>query len=245
MKKYRTITSVFVLALLWEILAVQINNDFLFPYPLEVGKMMLQQVTSVHFYQVVAATLYRSLLGLGIAFLAAFLCAYLSYRYTVFHDLFYPVLLLTRSVPNVAYIIIILVWFGAEKSAAIVSFLIIFPIIYANLNSGLNFIDPNLKKVMQLYPERERTKICRLYIPLLRSAMEASLTTGLSLTFKVGVMAEILGQVQVGIGRQLNLCRITTNVTGIFAWTLWIIVILLLMEIVMHLLFHRQKRMHS
>lgn len=240
MKKYRTITSVFVLFLLWEIAALQIDNDFLFPYPVDVVKMMGEQVMSAMFYQVVAATLFRSLMGLGAAFMMAFLCAFLSYRFHVFHDLFYPVLLLTRSVPNVAYIIIVLVWFGAEKSAAIVSFLIIFPAIFSNLYSGLNYIDADLKNVMRLYPEKESRRIYRIYLPLLRSSIESSLSTGVSLTFKVGVMAEILGQVQIGIGRQLNLCRITTDVTGIFAWTGWIILILLIMECIMHITFYKR-----
>lgn len=239
MKRMRVISSIFVLFLLWELLAVQINNDFLIPYPTAVIKMMSQQIWTTVFYQNVVATLYRSLLGLFIACILAFLCAYVSFRFHSFHDLFYPFLLLTRSVPNVAYIIIILVWFGPEKSAAIVSFLIIFPTIYANLFHGLYGIAPNLDKVMQLYPEKEMYRIRRIYLPLLRLPIQASLTTGISLTFKVGVMAEILGQVQIGIGRQLNICRITTNVTGLFAWTLWIILILLIMECLLHLIFKK------
>ncbi|MEG0469917.1 MAG: ABC transporter permease, partial [Longicatena sp.] len=114
MKKYRTITSLFVLFLIWQIISIQIDNDFLIPYPLEVIKMMGQQLMSASFYEIVFATLLRSFLGLTIAFVVAFLCAYYAYRYTVFKDIFYPILLLTRSVPNIAYIIIILVWFGAE-----------------------------------------------------------------------------------------------------------------------------------
>ena len=230
MRKYRTLSSVLVLLILWQVIAMKIDNDFLVPYPIEVLRFMFAQVTNPEFYEVVLATLCRSLIGLLIAFISGFLCAYLAFRNTIFKDIFYPILLLTRSVPNVAYIIIILVWFGAEKSATIVSFLIIFPTIYSNLYNGLQYIDPNLKKVMLLYTEKERYRLTKVYIPLLEGSMQASLSTGISLTFKVGVMAEILGQVQIGIGRQLNLCRITSNVTGIFAWTLWIILILLFME---------------
>ncbi|MGX8852921.1 ABC transporter permease [Amedibacillus sp. YH-ame10] len=241
MKKYRTITSLFVLFLLWQIISIQIDNDFLIPYPIEVIKMMGQQLMSASFYEIVFATLLRSFLGLTIAFVVAFLCAYYAYRYTVFKDIFYPILLLTRSVPNIAYIIIILVWFGAENSAAIVSFLIIFPTIYSNIYTGLENMDENLKKVMSLYPSKEGYCLRKIYIPLLKAPMKASISTGISLTFKVGVMAEILGQVQVGIGRQLNLARITSDITGIFAWTGWIILILLLMEAILHFLYNSSR----
>ena len=133
-------------------------------------------------------------------------CAFLSYRIPAFHDLFYPILLLTRSVPNISYIIVILLWFGSESSAAIVSFLIIFPTIYSSLYSGLQHMDE----------------------------IQASLSNGISLTFKVGVMSEIMGQVPMGIGRQMNLCRLTSDMTGVFAWTGWIILILLLMDALLH-----------
>ena len=151
-----------------------------------------------------------------------------------FHDLFYPILLLTRSVPNISYIIVILLWFGSESSAAIVSFLIIFPTIYSSLYSGLQHMDENLKRVVQLYPESRWYLLRRVYLPLLSSSIQASLSNGISLTFKVGVMSEIMGQVPMGIGRQMNLCRLTSDMTGVFAWTGWIILILLLMDALLH-----------
>ena len=49
-------------------------------------------------------------------------------------------------------------------------------------------------------------------------------------SFQVGVMAEIIGQVQLGIGRQLNIARFNMDMTAIFAWTLWIILLLLILE---------------
>ena len=47
-------------------------------------------------------------------------------------------------------------------------------------------------------------------------------------------MSEIMGQVPMGIGRQMNLCRLTSDMTGVFAWTGWIILILLLMDALLH-----------
>lgn len=242
MRKYRTISSLFVLFLLWEIIAVQIHNDWLFPYPWDVLKRMVQFVTSMTFYEAVVMTLFRSLSGLLLAFLLASFCAFLTYRSKVFHDLFYPILLLTRSVPNISYIIIILVWFGPEISSSIVSFLIIFPTIYSSISSGLRHIDPKLKQVLQLYPERRYVQIRKVYVPLLQGPIQASLSAGIALAFKVGVMSEIIGQVQIGIGRQLNLCRLTTDTTGIFAWTGWIILILLLMECLLRSVYQGNDR---
>ena len=234
MRQARILSSAFLLFLLWWLLAVWMDNDFIIPYPLDVLKLMGAQLQSAAFYQSTLVTLLRSWGGLLAAFVLAGWCAFLSYRMPAFHDLFYPILLLTRSVPNISYIIVILLWFGSESSAAIVSFLIIFPTIYSSLYSGLQHMDENLKRVVQLYPESRWYLLRRVYLPLLSSSIQASLSNGISLTFKVGVMSEIMGQVPMGIGRQMNLCRLTSDMTGVFAWTGWIILILLLMDALLH-----------
>ncbi|MBR5207508.1 MAG: ABC transporter permease, partial [Erysipelotrichaceae bacterium] len=43
--------------------------------------------------------------------------------------------------------------------------------------------------------------------------------------FKVCVMAEILGQVSAGIGRQMNIGRLNLDLASVFGWTLWLILI--------------------
>lgn len=241
MKQVRVISSAFVLFLIWWLLAAMMDNDFIIPYPLDVIRLMLAQLTMSSFYENLIYTLFRSWGGLCVAFIIAGSCAFLAYQFKLFHDLFYPLLLLMRSVPNISFIIVILLWFGSDSSAAIVSFLIIFPTIYANIYSGLNHIDSNLIKVVQLYPKKTSYKIRHVYLPLLGSSIQASLSNGMSLTFKVGVMAEILGQVQIGIGRQMNLCRLTSDMTGVFAWTGWIILILLIMDLLLHLFWKKNE----
>lgn len=240
MKKY-TVTSVFFLMLFWHLLAVWMNNDFLFPYPKQVIETMVQQVTDPIFYESIAQTLLRSTIGLAAAFLLAFICSMLSFQSSIFRNLFYPILLLTRSVPNICFVILIILWFGSDVSAAIVNFLIIFPTAYSSLYSGLHHIDPTLKNVIRMYPEKNGYLIWKIYIPLIQEAIQASLSNGISLAFKVGVMSEIVGQVQVGIGRQLNICRLTPDMAGIFAWTGWIILILVCLDGFIQLIYHKKN----
>ena len=43
-------------------------------------------------------------------------------------------------------------------------------------------------------------------------------------------MAEILGSVSPGLGRQFQICRINVDMIGIFAWTIWLIIFLMIIE---------------
>lgn len=241
MKRYRVLTSSLFLLLAWQLISAGMDNDFIMPYPMDVVKTMVAQLYSPDFYEAIMHTVLRSTIGFLLAFLIAFLCSYLSYQFTLFRDLFYPILLLTRSVPNISYTIIVLLWFGSDTSALIVSFLIIFPTIYSNLYSGFHHIAPSLKNVIRLYPEHPAYILRRVYLPSLQAAIQASISSGFSLAFKVGVMAEIVGQVQLGIGRQLNICRLNADMSGIFAWTGWIILILVCLDMFLHLIYHKKK----
>lgn len=231
--KVRVIGALLFLLLLWQGLAVFIGNDWLLPYPWEVVKAMGRQMTTIVFYTSLLHTFLRVLSGLCAAFLLAFICAYASFRSSLFQDLFSPFLLLARSIPNISYILIVLVWCSADISAAIICFLILFPTIYSSLYHGWKTMDAKLLRVMELYPAAFCYRLFSVYLPLLKGEVYASLANGLSLAFKVGIMAEIIGQVQTGVGRQMNICRMTFDMSGLFAWTAWIVLLLALVEYVM------------
>lgn len=241
MKYHRSIWAVFALIFLWYLASVSIQNDFLMPGPLQVMQRMASLVTSQTFYVSILSTIARVFIGLLIAFLCASIMSFMSYRSGFFKDMCYPLLLLTRSVPNVCYIIIVQLWFGRELSSGIITFLILFPMIYANLYEGLCHLPKSLQNAVKLYPTTLMDSILHIYIPLLKAPILSSFSTALSLGFKVGVMSEILGQVQVGIGRQLNVCRLSFDMVGVFAWTGWIVVLLLLIELFFYKVYQQRR----
>lgn len=64
MRQARILSSAFLLFLLWWLLAVWMDNDFIIPYPLDVLKLMGAQLQSAAFYQSTLVTLLRSWGGL-------------------------------------------------------------------------------------------------------------------------------------------------------------------------------------
>ena len=74
-------------------------------------------------------------------------------------------------------------------------------------------------------PETVKNRIFKRILPALGSEILSTGKTAVSMGFKVGVMAEILGSVQNGIGRQINYCRLDLNTAGIIGWTVVLIVL--------------------
>lgn len=228
--KKKSIAVIGVLLLLWIVLAASINNEFKLPLPFDVFKQMVNQVSSPIFYQAIVVSLYRSLSGLAIAYLAALLLGLFGGYYKWLEALFAPIYMILKSIPNISYILIALIWTNNETAVRLICFMILFPMIYANVLGGIKSIDQNLLDVAKIYPESMPTILFKVYLPLITPYLKAALSTGAGLAFKVGVMAEIIGSVSPGIGRQLQICRINLDMSGLFAWTLWIILLLAITE---------------
>lgn len=229
-RKIRITLSFIILLLIWQWLSVGLDNDVLLPCPFAVLKAMLLQLQNASFYTSVFHTLLRILCGFFIAILCALLIALSTYLYSWLADLLYPLLLLTRSIPNISYILIVLFWCSPKTSVIVISFLILFPTMYTNLYQGLCACPKAYLDVMKLYPGSKLFDVKHVYLPYLRSYLYTAASIGISLALKVGIMAEIIGQANDGIGRQLNLCRLDLDTAGIFAWSVWIIVILFLAD---------------
>lgn len=229
-KRLRILCSFVCLLILWQLCAMKLDNDIILPQPAHVLEIMMAQIQTELFYSSMIQTLLRISAGVCIALLLAFSASFLSYRYTWFHDIFYPFLLVTRSVPNISYILIVLFWCSAQTSVIVISFLILFPTMYVTLYQGLCDLPQEYKDLMSIYPGPVCIELKCIYLPYLRSFLFASMSAGLSLGLKVGIMAEILGQAGTGIGRQLNICRLNLDMAGVFAWTLWVIILLFVME---------------
>lgn len=231
--RYALISSIAIL-MLWWLGAMYLDNDIILPMPMDVLLKMQAQMASPDFYTIVFTTLIRSMQGLCIAFFIAMIGALCSYYSKILQALLAPIILLAKSIPNISYIIIILIWFSRETSATIITFLILFPMFYENFLQGAKAKDEKLHAVLHIYPISHIDQILHIDLPMMKPFIRASLSSGIGLAFKVGVMAEILGQVDQGIGRELQYCRIDLDMAGIFAWTLWIILLLMLLQTAMN-----------
>lgn len=229
-KKRTIICSTVVLFGIWQAASLLIGYSFILPSPLTVLGRMVHLPLEQSFYTAIGATTLRALLGLLLAMGLGGAFASLSWKHQRFADLFAPLLLLMRSVPNISYIVLILYWFSRNISSVIISFLILFPMIYQTLLEALKELSGSYQKLLHIYPKRFWEALKQVYLPLLRPAISASVCNGIAMAFKVGVMAEILGQVSVGIGRQMQLARLNFDLVSVLAWTGWIILLLFVFD---------------
>lgn len=229
MKKEGIVVS-FILLLFWQFVAMSVGNDILIPYPMAVVLNLVGQLGDLSFYHIIGQTLIRVLIGFSVSFLVALGFVLLASQSSMIRRILNPIQVLTKSIPNISYIIITLVWFGSEASVSIICFLVLFPIFYNNFLFAIDSEPQELKDIEKIYPESFFETMKAKTIPMLVPSMLSSSKVALGLGIKVSVMAEILGQVRVGIGKQLYLARINLDTTSLFAWTIVIIVLCFIID---------------
>jgi len=232
MKKRGLITTV-LLVIVWYALALLVNNNYLVPNPLVVMKQLSLDLTNMGFYQIILASLIRLFIGIVISLLLAIplgLFAGLSKKVA---DYLAPINAIVKAVPSMSYIIILLIWCGAEYSVILVSFLILFPIVYTNVYTGVLQLDRNLQDVMKVYPAPLLSRITKVYIPQILPFLWSSLKVGCGLGIRVCIMAEAMTQVKVGVGKQIYYAKNMLDMTTIFSWTIWMILLSILVDVIL------------
>lgn len=236
-KKEYIITTMLIIAF-WYILANLVNNDVLIPYPFITLKEVILILFDLSFYDSLIATLLHVFSACFYSLIIALLLAISGYEFKTIRYFFEPLNMIIKTIPNISYIIIILIWFGSTKSVSIICFLILFPMIYSNILYSLDNINKQYHDVELIYHENFIDSLRYHLIPYLLPLILNNLKTSFSLGFKVGVMAEILGQAPKGIGRLLQIAKLNLNMTHIFAYTIIIIMICLLIDIIFNNLIH-------
>lgn len=216
--------------ILWQGIAMMVNQSIILPSFLDVLNRLISILIDSSFYQHLFVTLIRVVLGTMVAFILSFIFAILSYDYKFVEQVLKPLVLISKTIPNITYILLVLIWFSREMSVFFVTLFILFPVLYTQISTGLFGINPEHLEVLKLYPETYYHRLTKVIIPLIKISLFEGLKGALSLGFKVGVMAEILGQVQPGLGYLMHIARMNFETVDLFAYTAIMILVVVIIE---------------
>ncbi len=217
--------SVLVLIFVWEGLSRLIGQEILLPSPGQTFLQLINILLSLSFWETIAATIGRGLLGFAISlFLGIVLGMLAGFSRPVFW-LLQPWNTVLKTTPVMSVIILAIIWFQTDIVPVFVSLLMIFPIIYGNVVAGIRNVDPLLLEMARLYKVRNSRIIFELFLPSIRPYVLAGASTAMGLTWKVIIASEILSQPGFSIGSKLMIAKINLQTAQVFAWTVVAIVI--------------------
>ena len=215
---------------IWYAVAAAIGIEIILPTPTDtlLGFFSLfgQGVT----YLALAHTLGRALLAFLIAFLLASLFAALAKSSVFFRKAFAPFAVILRVLPTISVILLVLIWFRSAVAPYVITFLVLFPMLYTTVLDAADGVDRGLLEMTRAYRFSRAKTVFSFYIP----EMIPSLLTGVSITLsfavKLTIAAEVLAYTGDSMGRYMQRSSAYMETSSLLAWTLAAILLGFLLE---------------
>lgn len=135
---YSAIAAILVL---WQTVSgLGIVESFMLPSPIQVTKAFYTEFPALMEHSVI--TLSEAFIGLGFGILLGFVSAVLMDHFEILYQAFYPILVLTQTIPTVAIAPLLVLWFGYEMAPKVILIVIttFFPIT-VGLLTGFQSVD--------------------------------------------------------------------------------------------------------
>ena len=222
--------AVAVWLLLWQLASMAVGLPLLLPSPLAVLLRLGQLCTGADFWLTVASSLLRILLGFLLGVLFGTALAGLCWRFRLIDALARPLLGVLKSTPVASFIILALVWVKTTWLATVISFIMVLPLIYANVREGIDSADRQLLEMAQVFRLSRRKTFRYCYLPAILPFCLSAISSALGFAWKSGIAAEVLGRPARAIGSQIYDSKIYLETPDLFAWTLVVILLSVLLE---------------
>ena len=226
----------------WAFAAWRYGKPLLFPTPLAVLQTLLEMLQTPQFYWITFNSLWNILLGILIALVGACALALLSFIIPFLKELFSPMMAVIKATPVASFIILALIFIGSANVPTFITVLIVFPIVWTNLDEGLSKIDPQLKEVARVYRMSPLRQLRVLYLPSVKPYFLSACRSALGLAWKAGVAAEIIAMPPDTIGTMIGEAKLYIMTSEMFAWTLTVVLLSLTIEYAFSAIFRRLEK---
>lgn len=215
---------------IWQLVTWCVGNRILLAGPLDTVKAWANSVREQEFVLTCLYSVGRVGLGILLGIGSGALLGCLGYRLQFLRELLEPLMTLFKSVPVAAFVVLLLIWWGAKGLSVAVVFIVVLPLIYTNVLQGLMATDKKMLEMARVFGMTRWKRFFYIYRPALGPFMESALKIGLGMSWKAGVAAEVIGTPEFSIGEQMYLSKIYLDTAGLFAWTATVILLSVLFE---------------
>ena len=229
---FAPIIVVFALLIIWQVACtVFAIPPFVLPAPSAVAEALYKNFAAIWFHA--SQTLFTTVIGFVMAVVFGVVLGILVGSSQLAYSGLYPVLIGFNSVPKVAIVPVLVIWFGIGAMPAILTaFSLSFFPIAVNVATGLATVEPELRDVLRSLGASRLDVIRKVGIPRSLPYLFASLKISITLAFVGSVISETLASNR-GIGTLMTQASSTFKVPLVFA----ALIVVAVMGIAMYAIF--------
>lgn len=215
---------------IWYFISVIIDNPLLLPSPSAVFASLIQLMYDKAFWLNVGNSLTRIALGFSLGLVFGIIFAIFSHISKLFRLIIEPFISVIKSTPMASIIILLLVWITSTNLSVVLVLLVVLPNIYSNTLKALEQVDPKLLEMAFVFRMNKGNRIRYIYLPKVMEFLLPAVSFSLGFSWKSGISGEVLAQPVNTIGEALYYSKVYLNTPALFAYTLFIVAISILME---------------
>lgn len=214
----------------WEAVSLLVGKELLLPSPLSTISRLAVLLTVGETWLFAGLTLLRIMSGYVLGVLSGVLLAVLTARSRFAEALLAPLRAIVKASPVTSFILLALLWLSSDLVPLFISFLMVVPMVWSATAEAILQTDVRLVEMGKLYGLSRWQIVKKIYVPSILPQFLAACTTSLGFAWKSGVAAEIIALPQKSIGFMLYQSKLRIETVDLFAWTLMIVALSMLLE---------------
>ena len=214
----------------WELAALAVGKPVLLPPPYQVALRLAALMQTGSFWGVLLSSLLRITAGFLLGAVLGSAVGVLTAALRASGLFLAPLLTVIKTAPVASFIVLALVWMKEDAVPVFIAFLMVFPVLQSNVRTGICVASQTALEMLRVFRVRPLRRIRAFYVPAVLPYFAAGCSTAFGLAWKAGVAAELISLPMRSVGRELYLAKLYTETTDIFAWTVTVVVLSLLME---------------
>lgn len=221
---FRTAVSLAVMVALWEVFA-RLTPDYVAPtWPAIIEAMLELRLGFV------LTTSARVVVALIASFFIGLLLASALYAMKRIEGYFIPVINLLMAVPVICWVIFTILWFqSVEYRIGFVLTIVCAPIFLIDTLDSMKSVPKQQREMVQAFRPTPWQYYSKLMVPAIIPGLLTSWKVNISLAIRVVTIAELVGAVS-GIGYGLVIAKELFSIADVFAWTIILVVMLLMAQ---------------
>ena len=218
--------------IVWQIAATLVNRGLLIPIPtpLSTAAALGRIMTDKESLTAVGLSVLRILTGFVCAFVAGTILALFSARFEWFRILTAPLVQLIRAIPVASFTILLFLWVSRGKLPSTIAFFTVLPVVWANVESGITAADKDLIEMARVFGMNGTGILREIILPGIRPYFVAAVSSGIGFAWKSGVAAEVICRTQQSLGNLLWAGKSSIDYDEVFAVTLLIVLLSVLIQ---------------
>jgi len=239
--KHKALPALLFWLLVWQGASMAVDNPLLLPALGQVLLRLAQLMGESAFWQITLTSIGRVLLGVALGIALGSLLAVLTSVSSLADILVAPAMTAVQATPVASFAILVLIWLERDFVPVLICVLMVLPVIWNAVSTGIRETDVQLLEMAKVCRLPKLRVLRRIYVPSVLPYFRSAGTSALGLGWKAGIAAEVLTVPKHSIGRMISEGKLYLMTEDLFAWTLMVVILSILLQKIMLRLLEGRK----